>query len=62
MSQRVKVIAPEFKKSERIHLGKTGVMNSLDRATGQAEVTFDDGETVTINACCLQDQDENESQ
>jgi hypothetical protein len=29
-------------------------MTSLDRSRGQAAVTLDDGETVTIDACCLQ--------
>ena len=56
-AERVKVIAPEFRKSERAHMGKTGVMTELDRSTGQAKVTFDSGESVTIDACCLQHLD-----
>ncbi len=54
MGERIKVIFREFKKSEMTHYGKTGAMTSLDKETGQAQVTFDDGESVTIDACCLQ--------
>jgi hypothetical protein len=55
----VKVIFPEFGRSEAAHMGKLGLMTSLDRSTGQAEVTFDGGESATtMDACCLQYQDE----
>jgi hypothetical protein len=57
MGQRVKVIFREFRKSESEHLGKTGDMTELDEAVGLAEVRFDGGETVAIDACCLQHQD-----
>jgi hypothetical protein len=52
---RVKVIFAEHQRSEQTHMGE---MTSLDQATGRAEVTFDSGEAVTINACCLQHQDQ----
>jgi hypothetical protein len=57
MADRVKVILPEDRKSESEHVGKYGVMTALDKSTGRAEVEFDDGELVTIDACCLQYQD-----
>jgi hypothetical protein len=55
---RVRVIFPEARESadpDRTHMGKTGTMTSLDKSTGQADVTFDGGEAVTIAACCLQE-------
>lgn len=60
---RIKVIFPEFKAKHdsMLHLGKTGDMTGLDRSTGQAQVTFDDGQVVTIEACCLHDQNDKES-
>jgi hypothetical protein len=54
--ERVKVILPEHRGSESDHVGKSGVMTTLDRSTGRAEVEFDGGELVTIDACCLQYQ------
>lgn len=59
MSDRVQVIFPEVRESatnpDSTHLGKVGVMTTLDRSTGQASVTFDgDDQAVTIAACCLQ--------
>lgn len=63
MAERVKVILPEHQKSEETHVGKSGVMLALDKSTGRADVEFDGGERVTIDACCLQYQgSENDSQ
>jgi hypothetical protein len=39
---------------DRTHLGKSGELTALDKGTGRAQVTFDTGEAVTIDACCLQ--------
>lgn len=52
----MKVILPEHQKSEETHVGKSGVLLSLDNSAGLAEVKFDSGELVTIDACCLQYQ------
>jgi hypothetical protein len=57
VTQRVKVIFAEFGRSEHTHVGKSGTLIELDRSTGQARVDLDDGQAVTIDACCLQYQD-----
>jgi hypothetical protein len=62
MGERVKVVLPEFRKSEHTHVGKSGVLTALDQMTGRAKVRSGDGETMTIDACCLQQQDDSDSQ
>jgi hypothetical protein len=35
-------------------MGKSGELTSPARRAGRGQVTFDSGETLTIDACCLE--------